>query len=83
MLSRVRQNWLQERAGVALYIASHRGHNQLVNRLLLSGSNVSAQTPVGRTPLHVSGSQVRKIFPAFVNRLNDAIMEMLDALCKN
>ena len=57
MMERTRSVWLQERANVALYIASHRGHDKMVVRLLLSGSNVSWQTPVGRSPLHVAGSQ--------------------------
>lgn len=57
MLRSVRENWLQERAGVALFIASHRGHEQLVTRLLLSGTRIDAETPMGRTSLHASGCQ--------------------------
>ncbi|WAR11434.1 ANR60-like protein [Mya arenaria] len=57
MTKRARKAWLQERAFLALYVASHRGHENLVRKLIESGADVNASTPLGRTALHVAASQ--------------------------
>ncbi|XP_013419849.1 uncharacterized protein LOC106180414 [Lingula anatina] len=49
--------WIAERAFVALYIASHRGHLKMVQKLIQAGANVNAQTPKGRSALHVAAAQ--------------------------
>ncbi|XP_047393771.1 ankyrin repeat domain-containing protein 60 [Sciurus carolinensis] len=48
------KRWISQRAFVALYIASHRGHYDTVRYLLEQGANCLDSTPLGRTPLHVA-----------------------------
>nr|XP_027802187.1 ankyrin repeat domain-containing protein 60 [Marmota flaviventris] len=48
------KRWTSQRAFVALYIASHRGHYDAVRYLLEQGTNFLDSTPLGRTPLHVA-----------------------------
>ncbi|XP_072489542.1 ankyrin repeat domain-containing protein 60 isoform X1 [Notamacropus eugenii] len=50
------KEWIAERAFVALYIATHRGHFEAVRFLLENGANCLAKTPVGRTALHVAAA---------------------------
>ena len=48
----------KERSSVALYIASHRGHNHLLKALVDDAdADVNMKTPFGRTPLHAAASQ--------------------------
>nr|XP_006214075.1 ankyrin repeat domain-containing protein 60 [Vicugna pacos] len=53
------KTWVSQRAFVALYIASHRGHVEVVQYLLEHGANCLGRTPVGRTPLHVAAAMGR------------------------
>ncbi|XP_004717208.2 ankyrin repeat domain-containing protein 60 [Echinops telfairi] len=53
------KSWTSQRAFVALYIASHRGHVDTVQYLLEHGANPLSKTPVGRTPLHVAAAMGR------------------------
>ncbi|KAM9068298.1 ankyrin repeat domain-containing protein 60 [Sarcophilus harrisii] len=50
------QEWIADRAFVALYITAHRGHADAVRFLLENGANCLAKTPVGRTALHVAAA---------------------------
>ncbi|EPY79989.1 hypothetical protein CB1_000875016 [Camelus ferus] len=50
------KTWVSQRAFVALYIASHRGHVEVVQYLLEHGASCRGRTPVGRTPLHVAAA---------------------------
>ncbi|XP_006095514.1 ankyrin repeat domain-containing protein 60 [Myotis lucifugus] len=49
-----RKKWIAQRAFVALYIASHRGHVEAVQYLLEQGASCLSRSPMGRTPLHVA-----------------------------
>ncbi|XP_066093669.1 ankyrin repeat domain-containing protein 60 [Saccopteryx bilineata] len=51
-----RKKWIAQRAFVALYVASHRGHSDTVKYLLEHGANCLGQSPMGRTPLHVAAA---------------------------
>ncbi|XP_075427766.1 ankyrin repeat domain-containing protein 60 [Ascaphus truei] len=51
-----RRDWLARRAGVALYIVSHRDHRDIVLFLLKNGANVQSRTPLWTTPLHVAAA---------------------------
>ncbi|KAF6284090.1 ankyrin repeat domain 60 [Rhinolophus ferrumequinum] len=53
------KKWISQRAFVALYIASHRGHLEAMHYLLEHGANCLGRTPVGRTPLHVAAAMGR------------------------
>ncbi|XP_016058630.1 PREDICTED: LOW QUALITY PROTEIN: ankyrin repeat domain-containing protein 60 [Miniopterus natalensis] len=48
------KKWVHQRAFVALYIASHRGHADVVQYLLEHGADCFGRSPMGRTPLHVA-----------------------------
>ncbi|XP_075701576.1 ankyrin repeat domain-containing protein 60 [Rhinoderma darwinii] len=51
-----KKEWLAVRAGIALYIAAHRGHRHMIRFLLQNGCNVQSKTPLGNTPLHVAAA---------------------------
>ncbi|KAM6163883.1 ankyrin repeat domain-containing protein 60 [Rhynchocyon petersi] len=53
------KKWTSQRAFVALYITSHRGHSDAVKYLLEHGANCLRKSPVGRTPLHVAAAMGR------------------------
>ncbi|XP_054549538.1 ankyrin repeat domain-containing protein 60 [Talpa occidentalis] len=67
------RRWIAQRAFVALYVSSHRGHLEAVQYLLEKGSvlragdenssrpraNCLGKTPMGRTPLHVAAAMGR------------------------
>ncbi|EDO32461.1 predicted protein, partial [Nematostella vectensis] len=47
-----------DRAGVALFIAAHRGQEGLIRKLIDDAkANVNMKTPFGRSPLHAAASQ--------------------------
>ncbi|XP_004687125.1 PREDICTED: ankyrin repeat domain-containing protein 60 [Condylura cristata] len=50
------RRWMAQRAFVALYISSHRGHVEAVQYLLEKGANCLGKSPLGRTPLHVAAA---------------------------
>ncbi|XP_015452397.1 ankyrin repeat domain-containing protein 60 [Pteropus alecto] len=54
-----RKRWVSQRAAVALYVTSHRGHAEAVQYLLENGANCLSRTPMGRTPLHVAAAMGR------------------------
>lgn len=43
-----------EKATVALYIAAHRNHIQMVSRLVQAGVEPVKKLPSGRSPIHVA-----------------------------
>lgn len=48
----------KDRASVALFIAAHRGRNNLIRSLIENGeADVNMKSPFGRTPLHAASSQ--------------------------
>ncbi|XP_027944972.1 ankyrin repeat domain-containing protein 60 [Eumetopias jubatus] len=51
--------WIAQRAFVALYITSHRGHSDAVQYLLEHGADSLSRTPMGRTALHVAAAMGR------------------------
>ncbi|XP_070575120.1 ankyrin repeat domain-containing protein 35-like [Ptychodera flava] len=57
MNPRQRAAWIDERAFIALCIASHRGNTNLVTKLIDAGADVTAKTPNGRTALHIAAAQ--------------------------
>ncbi|XP_035154899.1 ankyrin repeat domain-containing protein 60 [Callithrix jacchus] len=50
------KQWTSQRAFVALYVASHRGHVDAVQYLLEHGASCLSRSPLGRTPLHVAAA---------------------------
>ncbi|CAH1269021.1 ANKRD60 [Branchiostoma lanceolatum] len=56
---RQRRAWFAERAAVALFIASNRGHLDLMHSLMDKGADVNATTPSGRTALHAAAARGR------------------------
>jgi hypothetical protein len=54
---KAKNDWLSERAVVALYVASHRGLTKMCEKLIQSGANVNGKTPLGRTALHVAAAR--------------------------
>ncbi|EDV29060.1 uncharacterized protein TRIADDRAFT_52568 [Trichoplax adhaerens] len=46
--------WVKERALMALFVASHRGHFRLVQKLIEINADVNGKTPSNRTPLHAA-----------------------------
>nr|XP_012322613.2 LOW QUALITY PROTEIN: ankyrin repeat domain-containing protein 60 [Aotus nancymaae] len=50
------KQWTSQRAFVALYVASHRGHVDAVQYLLEHGASCLSRLPLGRTPLHVAAA---------------------------
>ena len=57
-LYRTKVSVAEERAGVALFIAAHRGSSHLIRSLIDEAkANVNMTTPFGRTPLHAAASQ--------------------------
>nr|XP_055160783.1 ankyrin repeat domain-containing protein 60 [Nyctereutes procyonoides] len=53
------KDWMAQRAFVALYVTSHRGHPDAVQYLLEHGANCLSKTPMGRTALHVAAAMGR------------------------
>ncbi|XP_012511922.1 PREDICTED: ankyrin repeat domain-containing protein 60, partial [Propithecus coquereli] len=53
------RRWTSQRAFVALYITSHRGHADAAQYLLEQGANCLGRSPLGRTPLHVAAAMGR------------------------
>nr|XP_006816937.1 PREDICTED: uncharacterized protein LOC102803060 [Saccoglossus kowalevskii] len=51
------QRVIAERAFVALFIASHRGHVKMAEALLAVGADLTGRTSYGRTVLHAAASQ--------------------------
>ncbi|XP_077113829.1 ankyrin repeat domain-containing protein 60 [Ranitomeya variabilis] len=62
-----KKEWLATRAGIALYIAAHRGHLHIVRFLSRIGHNVQYKTQLGNTPLHVAAAMGQ----------NDCLQELL------
>ncbi|XP_037667325.1 ankyrin repeat domain-containing protein 60 [Choloepus didactylus] len=50
------KKWASQRAFVALYIASHRGHADAVQYLLEHGASCFGKTPLGRMALHAAAA---------------------------
>ena len=53
------KNELQEtsdQAAIALFIAAHRGHRNLINKLIDNGYDINRKTQYGRTPLHAAAA---------------------------
>ncbi|KAM4034933.1 ankyrin repeat domain-containing protein 60 [Anomaloglossus baeobatrachus] len=63
-----KKDWLATRAGIALYIAAHRGHLHIVRFLSRIGHNVQYNTQLGNTPLHVAAAMGQ----------NDCLQELLN-----
>ncbi|XP_005092657.1 uncharacterized protein LOC101845386 isoform X2 [Aplysia californica] len=57
MTKRSRKAWLEERAFIALCLASHRGHEELAVRLIENGAEINRTTPTGKTPLHLASAR--------------------------
>ncbi|XP_004647311.2 ankyrin repeat domain-containing protein 60 [Octodon degus] len=53
------KQWTSQRAFVALYVTSHRGHFEAVRYLLEHGASCLSRSPVGRTALHVAAAMGR------------------------
>ncbi|XP_008582172.1 PREDICTED: ankyrin repeat domain-containing protein 60, partial [Galeopterus variegatus] len=53
------KQWISQRAFVALYVTSHRGHIDAVQYLLQHGADCFSTSPLGRTPLHVAAAMGR------------------------
>ncbi|XP_044155946.1 ankyrin repeat domain-containing protein 60 [Bufo gargarizans] len=51
-----KKEWLAARSGLALYVASHRGHLHVIRFLLQNGCNVQYKTHLGNTPLHAAAA---------------------------
>ncbi|KAG8566441.1 hypothetical protein GDO81_013253 [Engystomops pustulosus] len=51
-----RKEWLAARAGLGLYVATHRGHLNVLRFLIQNGCNVQYKTCCGNTPLHVAAA---------------------------
>ncbi|KAM3923005.1 ankyrin repeat domain-containing protein 60 [Leptodactylus fuscus] len=51
-----KKEWLADRTGIALFIAAHRGHLQVIRYLLQNGCNVLSKTCLGNTALHVAAA---------------------------
>ncbi|BFZ13542.1 hypothetical protein BsWGS_16581 [Bradybaena similaris] len=56
MSKKSRKEWLEERALIALCLAAHRGHEELVVSLIQHGADVNKQTASGKTPLHLASA---------------------------
>ncbi|XP_067904577.1 ankyrin repeat domain-containing protein 60-like [Heterodontus francisci] len=54
-----REAWIAERASVALFIAAHRGHIDVVKFLLMNGANPRSKTIDGHTALHMAAFMAR------------------------
>ncbi|KAM9296182.1 ankyrin repeat domain-containing protein 60 [Gastrophryne carolinensis] len=54
-----RNEWVASRAGVALYVAAHRGHLDVIRFLLRNGADVEAKTRLGNGALHVASAMGR------------------------
>ncbi|XP_041375849.1 LOW QUALITY PROTEIN: uncharacterized protein LOC121388539 [Gigantopelta aegis] len=58
MPARARKQWVSSRADLAMIVAAHRGHTEMVARLIdEAGADVNATTPMGRTALHLASSR--------------------------
>ena len=53
---KARQEWLKDRAFLALYVAAHRGNQKMCEKLIRAGADVNGKTPLGRTALHVAAA---------------------------
>ncbi|XP_056404816.1 ankyrin repeat domain-containing protein 60 [Hyla sarda] len=51
-----KKEWLASRAGLALYVAAHRGHLHVMRFLLRNGCNVQWKTCLGNSGLHVAAA---------------------------
>lgn len=56
MSEKKREEWFFERQSVALYVAAHRGHVDIIKQLISAGADVSKTTKCGRTALHVAAA---------------------------
>lgn len=54
MFTKDKNKYIQERGGIALFIASHRGNINLVKGLISHGANINYKSSYGRSPLMVS-----------------------------
>jgi len=70
-----RVKWFRERASVALYIAAHRGHVNLIQKLLSTGVDLAATTKHGRNVLHfaASGGKNQSVDALLANGAGDLI----------
>lgn len=51
-----RKQYFLERQSIALFVAAHRGHIDIVKALLTSGGDINSTTKCGRTVLHVAAA---------------------------
>lgn len=54
MYTKDKSKYIEERSGISLFIASHRGNGNLVKGLYTHGANINYKSSFGRTPLMVS-----------------------------
>jgi hypothetical protein len=49
-----RAEYIRERGGIALFVAAHRNHTNVVKELISHGANINFKSQYGRTPLMIS-----------------------------
>ncbi len=58
-LLRLKENDMKHRMNTALFIASHRGKRELVDKLIESGTDINSASKFGRTALHAAAASGR------------------------